>query len=311
MLDLLAASGDVSQLPMLEALERAPRAPRATIRDFLRTALPPAIQALRQVKLRLDPAERVAWAALLERLAPARPAVEGGEALLEQVLRVPELDEPRLVYADWLSERGDPRGEFIALQLARGDEAATRRASALLRQHQASWLGALDGVLTHVSFVRGFLDGCALAQNAAATQAVWAEAARSPVLRTVRVLAKGRGNAAHYQAFVCSPARPPLLVVELPSWSMLAPLVEGPPRQVETLVLYRTPKLRQLRALAAERAQLPALKRLIVIRPAPHVAAAGLEARALEEELLTVGLGSLELTFAGSPDRAVELARAG
>jgi uncharacterized protein (TIGR02996 family) len=310
MLELLVASGDVSQLPVLEALERAPRAPRATIRDYLRTALPPAIQALRQVKITLDPEERAAWARLLERLAPARPGLEGGEALLEQVLRVPGLDEPRLVYADWLSERGDPRGEFIALQLAKGDEAAARRASALLRAHQGAWLGALDGVLTHVSFVRGFLDGCALAQNASATEAGWEAAARSPVLRTVRFLEKGRGNAAHYEAFVCSPARPPLLVVELPAWSLLSALLEGPPRSVETLVLYRPPRLRQLRALADGRARLPALKRLIVIASAPHAAAAGLEARALEEDLLTVGLGSLALSFAPSPTRAVELARA-
>ena len=30
----------------------------------------------------------------------------------------PDDDLPRLIYADWLDDRGDPRGEFIRLQLA-------------------------------------------------------------------------------------------------------------------------------------------------------------------------------------------------
>jgi len=43
-------------------------------------------------------------------------------------------DQPRLVYADALTERGDPRGELISLQLSAGDrpELAKR---ALLKAH--------------------------------------------------------------------------------------------------------------------------------------------------------------------------------
>ena len=36
--------------------------------------------------------------------------------LLDEVLGHPDDDVPRRVYADWLSERGDPRGELIAVQ---------------------------------------------------------------------------------------------------------------------------------------------------------------------------------------------------
>lgn len=40
------------------------------------------------------------------------------EFLLHQaVLAEPEADEPRMIYADWLEERGDPRAEFIRVQL--------------------------------------------------------------------------------------------------------------------------------------------------------------------------------------------------
>ena len=39
------------------------------------------------------------------------------EALfLQAVLENPDDDTPRLIYADWLEERGDPRGEFIRVQ---------------------------------------------------------------------------------------------------------------------------------------------------------------------------------------------------
>jgi uncharacterized protein (TIGR02996 family) len=43
------------------------------------------------------------------------------EALVAAIRARPDDDEPRLVYADWLSERGDRRGKIIvlALELAR------------------------------------------------------------------------------------------------------------------------------------------------------------------------------------------------
>src|SRR5690242_12437796 len=37
------------------------------------------------------------------------------QAFLHALLDRPEDDAPRLVYADWLEEHGDPRGEFIRL----------------------------------------------------------------------------------------------------------------------------------------------------------------------------------------------------
>lgn len=38
------------------------------------------------------------------------------QAFLNEILTNPQDDAPRLVYADWLEERGDPRGQFIRLQ---------------------------------------------------------------------------------------------------------------------------------------------------------------------------------------------------
>ena len=40
------------------------------------------------------------------------------EAFLQRIRAFPDDDAPRLVFADWLDEQGDPRGEFIRVQIA-------------------------------------------------------------------------------------------------------------------------------------------------------------------------------------------------
>jgi uncharacterized protein (TIGR02996 family) len=72
--------------------------------------------------------------------------------LLEAVLTNPRDDAPRLVYADWLSERGDPRGELIALHIK--DPA---RPANLER-----WSGCLPSMKPDIvdwRFERGFVGG--------------------------------------------------------------------------------------------------------------------------------------------------------
>ena len=71
----------------------------------------------------------------------------------------PDDDEVRRVYADRLLERGDPRGEFIALQLGPRSDASARREAALLKAHGHTWLGSLDCHLTRGGrrWERGFL----------------------------------------------------------------------------------------------------------------------------------------------------------
>src|SRR5437763_15011358 len=69
-------------------------------------------------------------------------------AFLSAIREQPDDDGPRLVYADWLDDRGDPRGEFIRVQcdLAKFDPADERRpalasrADDLLADHEAEWL---------------------------------------------------------------------------------------------------------------------------------------------------------------------------
>lgn len=86
-------------------------------------------------------------------------------------------DAPRLVYADWLLERGDPRGEFIQVQCSIGERihGATGRARepdptpanyaalratelAIYRKHRKAWLAPIEPFIRKFSFRRGFVD---------------------------------------------------------------------------------------------------------------------------------------------------------
>src|SRR5438477_5170948 len=88
------------------------------------------------------------------------------DAFLQVVLDRPDDDAPRLVYADWLEERGDPRGEFIRVQceLARLPADDPRRPElegrekALLDAHRDAWLAPLRGLGADVEFRRGFVE---------------------------------------------------------------------------------------------------------------------------------------------------------
>jgi uncharacterized protein (TIGR02996 family) len=91
--------------------------------------------------------------------------------LLAAVYDAPDADEPRRVYADWLQERGHPRGELIALQFARHDGTASLQSLArereLLRQHIVEWSGPLWSAATakrNIAFERGFAERLVLAQ---------------------------------------------------------------------------------------------------------------------------------------------------
>ncbi len=265
-LELMVAAADPRQAPVLEDLLANPRAERAATRDELAETLPPVIDRLRAIPVRLSEAERAAW----RRLVPEKPqAPHGadGEALWAAVRAEPDDDDVRLVYADWLQEHGDPRGELILLQVraARGKASPSdeRRARALLKEHRDEWLGELALVLTGTKFERGFLDEASVAQNAAAPEQAWARAPGSPLLATLRSLEQGRSNARHYQSLVCSPHATNLRRVDVSGKPLLDALCDGPPRAIEELVFTKLVGKDGLRRVAAS-AAFPRLERLHV-----------------------------------------------
>jgi uncharacterized protein (TIGR02996 family) len=86
------------------------------------------------------------------------------KAFLRAIRAHPDDDGPRLVYADWLDERGDPRGEFIRVQcelagLPAADprrEHLESRQAELLAAHRDAWEAPLRALgAAAIDFRRG------------------------------------------------------------------------------------------------------------------------------------------------------------
>jgi uncharacterized protein (TIGR02996 family) len=89
------------------------------------------------------------------------------EAFLQTIIECPDDDAPRLIYADWLEENGDPdRAEFIReqIRLARGGEenplwrGGSQRAEELLLPNRDKWVKRLpEWARRNGAFRQGFV----------------------------------------------------------------------------------------------------------------------------------------------------------
>jgi uncharacterized protein (TIGR02996 family) len=81
---------------------------------------------------------------------------EPARALRAAIFAAPDDDAPRLVYADWLQDRGDPRGEMIALAMLAPEH---QRLTELLQRHALGWQ-CDDGLplSRDCRFARGFVE---------------------------------------------------------------------------------------------------------------------------------------------------------
>ncbi|MEO8703353.1 MAG: TIGR02996 domain-containing protein [Kofleriaceae bacterium] len=126
-------------------------------------------------------------------------------ALLDAIYERPDDDAPRWVYTDYLLERGDPRGEFLVLQLLRGRRPLTRdelRSERMLLQYVERWVPneVARKTMRHTwRFERGFLARCHLRGS---EQPAGSPQAGHPAWRTVHTLASsGRGFGANRVLF--------------------------------------------------------------------------------------------------------------
>jgi uncharacterized protein (TIGR02996 family) len=116
----------------------------------------------------------------VEATPAAKPATSLRDALEAALVENPDDFAAHMAYADYLQEQGDPRGEFIQVQLALEDTARpakerkelAEREAQLLAEHQAEWLGDFARQLValgkeerpqgnpdvKVAFRRGWLD---------------------------------------------------------------------------------------------------------------------------------------------------------
>ncbi|MFO0734445.1 MAG: TIGR02996 domain-containing protein [Labilithrix sp.] len=226
--DFVASLGDVRVLPDLEALPASARRDRV-------------IEALRSVAVQpLSDEKAVQRLALDLGYTPPAAAVDV-EELLALVASEPDDDTPRAVLGDRWLEAGDPRGEFVSLQLraARGEASSSdlERMATLQANGEKDWLGEIALVAQERRFHRGFLDEIALAPDGTLTPARWDAVAANPKLATVRVLRMGAATADLYRKFLYSPALRSLQEAEIASLAILRTVLEKPPPKLRRIEL--------------------------------------------------------------------------
>lgn len=116
-------------------------------------------------------------------------------SFLQSIIADPDDDLPRLVYADWLEDRGNPRGEFIRVhcELARLPDdapekpALLQREDELRRQWRRRWAEPFyDAGVNELWFHRGIVDLVELSMSAfVANAAAMAELAL--IVRLIRL----------------------------------------------------------------------------------------------------------------------------
>ena len=96
-------------------------------------------------------------------------ALDHPSTFYNEILENPLSDEPRLRYAGWLEDQGEPLGEFIQVQcrLATAPDSGIaweweRREQELLAEHEDDWAAEVRGLVEWWTFRRGFIEEIAV-----------------------------------------------------------------------------------------------------------------------------------------------------
>ncbi|MFO0554335.1 MAG: hypothetical protein U0271_38495 [Polyangiaceae bacterium] len=190
MMVLLTRLGDMRALPALE--DPTPRPALAF--GWWREDRAEHAKALRALTLPALTQEELACLEVLEsRFAPRGLARtdDTAEGWMARIHASPEDRSLRAVLGDWSSERGDPRGELIQLQMSRADgraatPSALKREAKLLLEHGRAWAGPLDGMFEAEG--RVFVDGIFVGGTLTGSLTSLDEHLSEPAWRSVRVL---------------------------------------------------------------------------------------------------------------------------
>jgi uncharacterized protein (TIGR02996 family) len=207
------------------------------------------------------------------------------DALLAEIFAAAAADgdsvdeKARLVYADWLQQRGDPLGRFIALQCARAvavppSYELRQEEQALLDAHWREWLGAPAGAFDRyqVSFARGFWTqtGKLFSNHAIAA----AKHARDPAWGTVRSLnIDYRVEATPVWRLLEGPLQASLRELLLGDVTLAADVAERGQLALRRLRCELDPRTRELPPSLITFPALPQLAQLSVLTEGPFVAA--------------------------------------
>src|SRR5262249_17925886 len=118
------------------------------------------------------------------------------------IVASPEDDVPRLIYADWLEENGDPEhADLIRVQIAHtrdpdaeGRVARLTRLRELMVRHRGTWLGSLLRPAPGVLLIRGFVEELTLPAEGFLREADQVYQ-RHPVWRLTLSNVRGHGEA--------------------------------------------------------------------------------------------------------------------
>lgn len=251
----LSTCGDLSLPARLPTLD--PQGSGTTV-NFLRTQVRTLIRALGSAP---EPALSEQASAVLaelevttqkQRATQASAAASGAKSeaeLLEEVYASPNDDGPRLVYADWLTQRGDPWGELIVIQIAQargeGTSEMQTRAEKLLAAHAEArtaglpieWKVRHQGAIRPPVFRRGFLSSAEIWLPSLRPLTSGALAHGDPRWGTVEQLRLIAFDTPSLVAVVSDPAKRALRRV-FDVWSgQLAALLPRKPASVEELGL--------------------------------------------------------------------------
>jgi uncharacterized protein (TIGR02996 family) len=132
--------------------------------------------------------------------APAAEPPATQKALEQALAEDPDDRAAHAAYADYLAEQGDPRGEFIQVQLAleepglpaRQRKELRKREGALLKRHAREWLGELaphllDGHGYTFALARGWLDNLEVGSLTVAFARLLARAPQARLLRRLGI----------------------------------------------------------------------------------------------------------------------------
>src|SRR5262249_3701076 len=131
------------------------------------------------------------------RSAPISNTMTHHDAFLQDILARPDDDAPRLIYADWLEDNGDPqRAQFIRLQIELANlpmkdpqrKTLEERERTLLDRHGSAWRAAtaIPAKFTLAEFTRGFVEAVAAPSAEAFVRSAEQLFAAAPI-RVVRI----------------------------------------------------------------------------------------------------------------------------
>lgn len=155
--ELLARNADPRSLSRLKKVRKASHISGASMRGWMAAQLEQAVSVtpMTAPKVPATVARALAQVKFKPPKSPAAPKPGKAVSTLElfrAVYERPDDDEPRALLADVLQEKGDPRGQFIALQLAANRVETRAEQLKLVRKHQRAWLGELANHLGYLAY---------------------------------------------------------------------------------------------------------------------------------------------------------------